>query len=242
MILDVSSRCWLEMEASHGISGLPGSEDFAQGDCRQCSRSGSTSWCGGKVRRRACRAPSVGIDVWTPDEVRAPMPCPRGGDRRSGRIEDAPRGGGGDRRTITLAELQALVRERRPVGRPARCGGSSIAMGSATEKNRERVRRAGRPDVAARRLAWLQVQRDLRSPPTGHRAGRRLDQDGPTSGPLDAWPTCRPRSTWTHVATKNLRPPVYAGVALTSADAPGRADEWGPPPSRAGPRSHPGTG
>ena len=63
---------------------------------------------------------------------------PRGGDRRSGRIEGAAAFLLAKveeiQRAITLAELQALLKERDRRSGPARCGGSSIAMGSALKK------------------------------------------------------------------------------------------------------------
>ncbi len=93
-------------------------------------------------------------------EIRA---RPQGGDRRSGRIE-AQAGfllGQVDQRPdVTLAELQALLFER------------GVAVGIATVwrfferrglsfKKTAHAAEQDRPDVAARRLAWLTRQPDL---------------------------------------------------------------------------------
>ena len=80
-------------------------------------------------------------------------------------------------------------------------------MGSALKKTAHAAEQE-RPDVAARRLAWLESQPDLDP--------RRLvfiDETGastkPVAGPLEAWPTLPCRATWT--LEDNL--PVYAGMA-----------------------------
>ena len=98
------------------------------------------------------------VDVWRRTGRTAPYP--RGGDRRSGRIEGAAAfllAKVEETPDITLAELQALPTCR---SGPARCGGSSIAMGSALKKTAHAAEQE-RPDVAARRLAWLESQPDL---------------------------------------------------------------------------------
>ena len=84
------------------------------------------------------------VDVWRRTGRTAPYP--RGGDRRSGRIEGAAAfllAKVEETPDITLAELPALLKSATCRSGPARCGGSSIATGSAL-KNRAR-RRAGAP-------------------------------------------------------------------------------------------------
>ena len=91
-------------------------------------------------------------------------PYPRGGDRRSGRIEGAAAfllAKVEETPDITLAELQALLKERDlSVGTGTVWQNSSIAMGSALKKTAHAAEQE-RPDVAARRLAWLESQPDL---------------------------------------------------------------------------------
>ena len=124
-----------------------------------------TSWCGGTVRERASAIRWV--DVWR--RTGSTAPYPRGGDRRSGRIEGAAAfllAKVEETPDITLAELQALLKEREVAGR---CGGSSIAMGSVrTPPSRSALRRA--PAGLARKPTRS------RSPPTGATGGAAYGQ------------------------------------------------------------------
>ena len=113
-------------------------------------------------------------------------------------------------------------------------------MGSALKKTAHAAEQE-RPDVAARRLAWLESQPDLDADWCSSMRPA-LDQDGPSAGPLEAWPTLPCRGpTWT-LEDNYLHRRSTPGWP-DRADAPGRADEWGRLPClcRAGPRSHPGT-
>ena len=101
------------------------------------------------------------VDVWRRTGRTAPYP--RGGDRRSGRIEGAAAfllAKVEETPDITLAELQALLKER------------DLSVGTGTVwrffdrhgisfKKTAHAAEQERPDVAARRLAWLESQPDL---------------------------------------------------------------------------------
>ena len=116
-------------------------------------------------------------------------------------------------------------------------------MGSALKKTAHAAEQE-RPDVAARRLAWLESQPDLDP--------RRLvfiDETGASTkmarlrGRSKRGQRCRAAvPTWT-LEDNYLHRRSTPGWP-DRADAPGRADEWGRLPClcRAGPRSHPGTG
>ena len=130
----------------------------------------------------------------------APRRYPRGGDRRSGRIEGAAAfllAKVDETPAITLAELQALLKERHPVGREQNdeCG-SSIAKEISFKKNRARCRirialtspRAGWPGSKANPITlptdWCSAMRPAprpRWPVCGSR--------------VEAWPTLPCRGT-----------------------------------------------
>ena len=106
------------------------------------------------------------VDVWRRTGRTAPYP--RGGDRRSGRIEGAAEfllAKVEETPDITLAELQALLKERDlSVGTGTvwrffdRHGGSKLVH--LIEKCAHAAEQE-RPDVAARRWAWFESQPDL---------------------------------------------------------------------------------
>ena len=102
------------------------------------------------------------VDVWRRTGRTAPYP--RGGDRRSGRIEGAAEfllAKVEETPDITLAELQALLKER------------DLSVGTGTvwrffdrhgisfKKKTAHAAEQERPDVAVRRWAWFESQPDL---------------------------------------------------------------------------------
>ena len=203
----------------------------------------------GTVRRERVERASR-VDVWRRTGRTAPYP--RGGDRRSGRIEGAAAfllAKVEETPDITLAELQALLKER-----DLSVGTGTVwrffeSHGTALKKNRAR-RRAGRPDVAARRLAMAR-----KSPPISIRTPhlvaissmqtRRLDQ-GQSGGRSKRGERCR-ASAVPHSAIAKTTPSAVRrspGWPDRCRCCNGRADQWGPLPlphveQR---RSHPGTG
>ena len=185
------------------------------------------------------------VDVWRRTGRTAPYP--RGGDRRSGRIEGAAEfllAKVEETPDITLAELQALLKER------------DLSVGTGTVWrffDRHGISFKKKPRTPPSRSA-LTLPRAAgpgsRANPISIPAGCVfIDETGASTkmarlrGPLEAWPTLPCRGpTWT-LEDNHLHRRSTPGWP-DRADAPGRADEWGRLPClcRAGPRSHPGTG
>ena len=102
------------------------------------------------------------VDVWRRTGRTAPYP--RGGDRRSGRIEGAAEfllAKVEETPDITLAELQALLKEPRPVGRDRHGVAVLRSPWDQLQKKTAHAAEQERPDVAARRWAWFESQPDL---------------------------------------------------------------------------------
>ena len=185
------------------------------------------------------------VDVWRRTGRTAPYP--RGGDRRSGRIEGAAEfllAKVEETPDITLAELQALPERARPVGRDRHGVAVLRSPWDQLQKKTAHAAEQERPDVAARRWAWFESQPDLDP--------RRLvfiDETGASTkmarlrGRSKRGQRCRAAVPHGHWKTTTFT----AGLRLDGLTAPmllDGPDEWGRLPClcRAGPRSHPGTG
>ena len=174
------------------------------------------SWCGGTVRRERVERHPSWVDVWrrTGRHRRNPIREAVTGGRDGSRAR--PRGllaKVGETPDATLAELQALLKER------------DLSVGTGTvwrffdrhgisfKKNRALAAEQERPDVAARRLAWLERCHDpiSVSPPT------RCSSMRPA--PRPRWPVCGaarsvanacrgPRSHMTIIGRQLPSPPV----------------------------------
>ena len=108
------------------------------------------------------------VDVWRRTGRTAPYP--RGGDRRSGRIEGAaefllakwmdlqPSGGDAGHHTRGVA---GAAERARPVGRDRHGVAVLRSPWDQLQKKTAHAAEQERPDVAARRLAWLESQPDL---------------------------------------------------------------------------------
>ena len=185
------------------------------------------------------------VDVWRRTGRTAPYP--RGGDRRSGRIEGAAAfllAKVEETPDITLAELQALLKERDlsvgtgTVWRFFDRHGISFKKNPRTPPSRSALTspRAGWPGSKANPISipadWCSSMRTGASTKMARLRGRsKRGQRCRAAVPHGHWKT----TTFTRRSTPGWP---------DRADAPGRADEWGRLPClcRAGPRSHPGTG
>ena len=167
------------------------------------------------------------VDVWRRTGRTAPYP--RGGDRRSGRIEGAAEfllAKVEETPDITLAELQALLKER----------DLSVGTGTvwrffdrwdqASKKNRARRRASA---LTSPRAAGPGSRANPISIPAGWCSSTR-------PGPRPKWPACVAARSVANVAV----PRSHTGQGQDNhlhrrstprwpdrADAPGRADEWG---------------
>ena len=155
------------------------------------------------------------VDVWRRTGRTAPYP--RGGDRRSGRIEGAAEfllAKVEETPDITLAEFAGAAERARPVGRD-RHGVAVLRSpwGSASKKTAHAAEQE-RPDVAARRWAWFESQPDLDP--------RRLvfiDETGASTkmarlrGRSKRGQRCPCRGPTWNIGRQPPSPPVYAWMA-----------------------------